>query len=357
MVNGKVKRIHIKNGCERMTTPKREQILQLAKELYFNDMAKSGIQNFNTPEPNELAESGYISSAKSELMRNLETKHAEWLNNGSDLEIEPFSFDIPLALSQGVFISGGRGCGKSSLAKTITNMLLKEGYVLRIFDNSQTWRRSNIPNLAIIKPYSNFEPQYNESYVFDISMLDIEQQKAFIENIVDREFNYTASLKENERNWRIYVFEECEILISTHDRSKRILRLCASGRNLKMSYVAIAQRFQMVSTNLISMSGQLYLGMMHEFNDLKRAYNWLGQNTKELRKLDVGQFIRYSKGQITKMDVELFTTETMPKLIITEPKAILPIAQKRTDSSGIVDLLKLAVCGGILLYAISTIPR
>jgi hypothetical protein len=335
-----------------MTTPKKSEIIELAKQLYFNDMAKSGINNFNDPEPNELAESGYIQTAKSMLMRDQYKAQVE-SKDFYDLEND-FQIDIELALRCGVFISGQRGCSKSNLAKTIADTFLKKGYVVRVFDNSQTWRRSSIPNLAIIKPYSNFEPQYNESYVFDISLLDIEQQKAFIENIVDREFNYTASLKENERNWRIYVFEECEILISTHDRSKKILRLCASGRNLKMSYIAVAQRFAMISTSLISLSGQLYLGMMHEFNDLKRAYNWLGENTKELQNLDVGDFIRYSNGKIDKMHTELFTPNIEPKMIIADPKPIEPLTPlpKTSDPKTTLNFIAFVMWFSAIVYVL-----
>jgi hypothetical protein len=58
-----------------MNTPKREEILQLAKELYFNDLAKSGSQNFNNPEPCELAENGYLSLAQSMLMRSEDSEY------------------------------------------------------------------------------------------------------------------------------------------------------------------------------------------------------------------------------------------------------------------------------------------
>ena len=339
-----------------MTTPKKNEIIEKAIQIWKEDRFKKGQPYELNPEIEELKEEGFLNQAQSELMRD---SYRSAIENKDFFEMEnfdSFQFDQHLGLTCGTFISGGRGCGKSSLAKTITDIFLKEGYVVRVFDNSQTWRRSNIPNLVIVKPYTNFEPQYGDSYVFDISMLDIEQQKAFIENVVDKEFQHTANLNENERNWRIYVFEECEILISTHERSKKILRLCATGRNLKLSYIAISQRFQIVSTNLISMSGQLYLGMMHEFNDLKRAYNWIGNSTKELAKLDVGQFIRYCKGNMAKMNVELFTSKTKPKMIITE--SILPIPQfSKQDNGSIIDLLKFITCAGIVIYALSTIPK
>jgi hypothetical protein len=194
-----------------------------------------------------------------------------------------------------------------------------------------------------MNPHGNFEPNYGESYVFDTSLLDVEQQKAFIENLADREFIQTATLSENERTWRIYVFEECELLLGTHESSKKIMRLCASGRNLKMSYVAIAQRFQMVTTNLISLSGQLYVGAMHEQNDLKKVRNWLADKTKELQSLEVGEFIRYCNGKSAKMRTERFTVASQPKTILAETNSS-PIAQPiRTNQSVSIALARLAI--------------
>jgi hypothetical protein len=107
----------------------------------------------------------------------------------------------------------------------------------------------------------------------------------------------------------------------------------------------------MVSTNLISLCGQLYLGMMHEQNDLKKAYNWLGNNTKELTRLDVGEFVRYSKGNVAKMTAELFATETKPKLISVKSKSILPQPIKPKQETNIATFLRLGmiICFTVLL--------
>jgi len=327
-----------------MTTPNKAQIVEKAIELFHKERFRNGDPCFSiTPTTEELSENGFIQTARSMLMTDNHKAYVE--SEFVDIP-QDFYFDLKLGLEQGTFISGGRGCGKSSLTKTIVDLFLKEGYVVSVFDNSQTWRRSSIPNLAVIKPYSNCEPQYNESYVFDISLLNLEQQKSFIETVVDDDFNYTASLTENERNWRIYIFEEAELLVGTHDHSKTILRLVATGRNLRLSYIAVAQRFAMVSTNLISLCGQLYLGMMHEQNDLKKAYNWLGNNTKELAKLDVGEFVRYSKGCVTKMSAELFTTETKPKLMSVDSKSILPQPTTLKQETNIMAALRV----GMLIF-------
>lgn len=113
------------------------------------------------------------------------------------------------------------------------------------------------------------------------------------------------------------------------------MRLCASGRNLKMSYVAIAQRFQMVTTNIISLSGQLYIGALHEANDLKKIRNWLADKTKEVQYLELGEFFRYHNGKIAKIRTERFRARSQPKISIQQPNTpiiLKPKAQPRTRS-------------------------
>ena len=87
----------------------------------------------------------------------------------------------------------------------------------------------------------------------------------------------------------------------------------------------------------------VFFGTLHEQNDLKKAHNWLGKNVKELAKLDVGEFLRYSRGSVTKMATELFTTETKPNLIDVESKSILPQPIKRKEEISVMPFLKLAM--------------
>jgi hypothetical protein len=331
-------------------------IVQKAVELWKLDRMRANDPSFDiNPEVSELQESGYLNVAQSELMRDNNRAHVnEWKDYDAE-NFADFQFDVETGLQQGTFISGGRGTGKSSLAKTVVSMFQKRGCVVKVFDNSQVWRQSNIPNLVIVKPYSNIETEYNLSCVFDTSFLSVKQQKTFIENMIERDFEHTVDLSEKERNWRIYVLEECELLLSTHERSKPIMKLCALGRNYMMSYVAIAQRFQMVSTDLISLSGQLYIGALHEENDRKKLKNWLGKRTEELKTLEVGQFIHYRNGKIFKMQVEPFSCGVEPKLITMEPHAkIQPIPTlPKTNSGGALKpiimstLLLLAICYGL----------
>jgi len=77
-----------------------------------------------------------------------------------------------------------------------------------------------------------------------------------------------------------------------------MLQFCSIGRNFKLSFIAVAQRFQMLNTDLISLSGQLYCGCFHEQNDLKKLRNWIKDKTEQLNELQLGEFMRYSEGKI-----------------------------------------------------------
>lgn len=282
-----------------MTTPTMRQIVERAMELWFQDQWRQGFQPTTNPEVDELRESGYISHAQSDLMTSMETKHEQWLNNEVEETNYGLLFDVELARKRGTFISGGRGCGKTSLGREIVERLIREGNILKVFDNSQAWRRSKVPNLIVVRPRYHkvdLEIDFMKSYVFDLSFMYIKDQKRFVEGIVNIEFNIQANLPQDKRQWHFYVFEEVELLVGTHNQSEEIRRLVCVGRNFRLSYIALAQRFQNVSPTLISLCGQLYFGQQHEENDLKKTRNWLRQRTVELEDLGVGEFL-YKKGK------------------------------------------------------------
>lgn len=134
-----------------MTCPNKKAIIEKAIELFHNERAKNGDPSFNIePEISELSEGGYLSSAQSELMRNPESKNAEWksynenLENSSDLK-----FDVKEGMATTTFITGSRGIGKSDAAMKISDQLMKEGILVVVFDCSGDWiKRSGIMQIG-----------------------------------------------------------------------------------------------------------------------------------------------------------------------------------------------------------------
>jgi hypothetical protein len=66
--------------------PKKEKVLERAKELFYDQAYRSGMQNVNSPEDSELLEGGFYAQAKSELMMSLSRKHEEYENYNDTME-------------------------------------------------------------------------------------------------------------------------------------------------------------------------------------------------------------------------------------------------------------------------------
>lgn len=193
-----------------MTTPKRAEILEKALELYAKDQYRNGCEQLAeiTPEYSELAESGYISTAMSELMRD-NPSHAvqEWQDYDAETEnLEGFKFDTREAMNTTTFISGSRGTGKSDTAMYAVDQLKNEGIICVAFDSSLDWiRRSSISRYVTLRPYSILEVPM-ESTIFDISLLTPMEQQKIVEHFSEKLFTY--QLNSNKKYY--IIFEECQ---------------------------------------------------------------------------------------------------------------------------------------------------
>src|SRR5271157_5422689 len=105
--------------------PTKAAILAKATELFFEQEFRNGNMNATNPEEDELRESGFLSVAQSELMRdNARAQVARWGNDDSVLEpkkpkrlenleeLHKLSFDTTEAMCSGFYISGTTQSGK-----------------------------------------------------------------------------------------------------------------------------------------------------------------------------------------------------------------------------------------------------
>jgi len=342
-----------------MTTPKREQILQLAKELYFNDMAKSGIQNFNNPEPNELAESGYISSAKSELMRN-SYRNIENTKDYVDFP-ENFSIDLKQLFESNALVLGSRHTGKSDLAMMIADKCMEKGSIVVCFDPSQDWQnRSSIPQYQTLTiPFITTIPI--KSTTFDISLLSPNESQKLVESFCGKLFREQAETPQHKKY--LVVFEEAHTYFPQGCMKAKAyqntVKMLSVGRNLDVSVLLISQFASMLDKFTIKHSvSQTYLGFTKEFNDLKYLRSLLGSTVQELTKLNDGEFLYLTRSGIQKIAIEPFEN-TIPKeqifSKIPQLEPLKPIPQ--ANSNGVIELIKLAVVSGIFIYAIVSMPK
>jgi hypothetical protein len=307
-------------------TPTRSEIIELAKELYFNDMAKSGIQNFNNPEPNELAESGYTQTARSTLMRD---QYRSQIENKDYVEnLEDFKFDLNEAMQTTCFISGSRGIGKSDIAMYIVDRLTNEDIICIAFDSSMDWlKRSSISRYITVKPYSDLKiPDQNT--IVDMSMLTPNQQQQCVERFCEKLFQHQI---ETECRTRFYVvFEESQIFFPLNSlRSKNTqnsMRLLTIGRNINTSICAISQFPSLIDCELRKNAQQIYIGTTSETNTVQYWKAMIGKNAEQLKDLQNGEFLYYCRNKLSKIQIEPYENRTTKtRIAIPEPKPIEPL--------------------------------
>lgn len=226
-------------------------------------------------------------------------------------------FDLEEAMRTGVFISGTSGYGKTNLAFHLAHIMMRNGIRVVVFDPSQAWYKSSVPNAYRITDYKEFVKKgYPETddIIYDLSILYVEQQKDVIKNIVKKEF--MKAVNAEQRPKKIFVFEECQLLIPQgrlrSTEAQEILRLITVGRNFNLRFILLTQRPATVDKTCVSLCGQKYLARVDELNDVRYLRNWIGNNVKKLPSLDVGQFI-YDKGSETDIiEVPLFKSSRKP---------------------------------------------
>jgi hypothetical protein len=338
--------------------PKKNEVIAKATEMWKADQYRHGCGQLAeiTPECNELLENGYIASAKSELMRNPESKNVELLDGSKDAETSDFQFDLEEAMRSGVLISGTTGAGKSDLGMYLVDRLRKEDILIVVFDSSQDWQnRSSISQYQTLAiPRIDKIPE--NSVVFDISRLSVEQRQKLIEGFSQKLYQHQAA--NPSRRQYFLVFEEgSSYFREGFMRSKRFSNtamLMSEGRNYNVRFMVITQFFASIDKTAMRYMKQRYFGYTDEPNDVSYVKAFLGDQASKLRDLNAGEFVYYNAGKTTKISIEPYEcentkTEIPQPSIIPEPKLPQPT---RTNESVSIALAKLAI---IAIFAIATI--
>jgi len=324
-----------------MTTPKREDIITKAFEL---NARRNYRTNLNSPEVDELKESGIYEEAKNELMRNPSNEFLAYLEkeamslgyrltkekieHSKQIVSDPFSIDLDEAMRTGLFISGTSHSGKTNLAFVVSDLLLSNNIIVYVVDPSQAWYNSSVPNVIQIRwPMSvTFRDGNAENgklikngTVFDVSRLTILQQKEFVESFCKKIFELRVDSKVKPKTF--IFFEEAHLFFPEGSmRSKRYqeaLRIITVGRNFNIRFGLITQWCALIDKTVIKFPRQKYLGYSDEKNDKEYLRNFIGKRVDELETLEVGQFIYDFGKNTTKVQVPLFRCEPKPLLVTT----------------------------------------
>jgi len=256
-------------------------------------------------------------------------------------------------LKTGAFISGSKGSGKTTLAMSLADSLMREGCILKVFDISGKWRiKSSIPNLYI--PINSTLPNIPlyTSITFDLTLLTPRDMRNFITRVLRHDFE--RQVRSTERKWIVYVFEECQLLIPQgklrSNVAQEVLRILTVGRNYNISYIAITQRPATVDTTVLELTDVQFFGKCTGQNDLKKLSNYVA-NVNKLKKLKVGEFILIEDGEEVTYKSELFEGKGYSTLFELKEPFVFPLEKILTYSFFLIlFVLLLLAIGSFIVY-------
>jgi len=338
-----------------LTTPNKSEIVEKAKQLFFQDAYRSGIRNPNTPEISELAESGYLQTARSMLMQDQYRHETE--NRDYVAEIDGFEFNLDEALKSGVYVCGTTGTGKTDLAMYIAQELMKHDVIVIVFDGSQDWQnRSSIPRFQTLTNSLINEKILEQSIVYDISKLSIRKREKLIENSSEQLYRYQAETPKQDRKQYFLVFEEAENYFPQGcmraRRFENTSMLMSEGRNYKVRFACITQFSAMIDKQAMRYMKQRYFGYTDEFNDVQYLKAFLGNECQELKKLDAGEFLYYHAGTVKKINIEPFNANIRKTEIKIPESKLIQILEKPKQTD---DFKAITYLIGCLLWLIGLI--
>jgi hypothetical protein len=319
--------------------PSKNDVIAHARELFFQESYRGGMSNVNTPEDSELMEGGFYHQAVSELMRNPESKNAEWLKESENMESSEFQFDVQEVMKSGVVISGTTGTGKSDIAMYLVDQLMKEGILAIVFDSSQDWRkRSSIPRYeTLMIPHIDKIPE--DSITFDISQLSVQARQNLIESFSETLYRHQAM--NPSRKQFFLVFEEgSSYFREGFMRGKRFSNtamLMSEGRNYGVRFMIITQFFASIDKMSMRYMRQRYFGSTNEPNDVEYITKFFPRERKQeigktLRSLDAGSFLYMNGSETKRIHIEPYEDTIQKQRIASSEPQTLPNIEPRAHS-------------------------
>lgn len=303
-----------------MTTPKREQIEQRARELFIEDQCRSGCAGLPSINPTyeELIEGGYFAAAQSYLMRD---KYRNQIESDYIDFPQDFNVDIKEVFESNALILGSRHTGKSDVAMLICDRAKKEGAIVVVFDPSLDWiaRSSIMRYIRVDRPRSLEVP--DQSVIYDISLLSPMQQTKIVERFSKRLFK--AQAEATDRKQYLVIFEEAHTYFPQGCmRAKKLqntVRLLSVGRNVDIACVLISQFASMLDKFAVKHSlSQTWFAFTKEPSDIRYLKQILDEDVEQLTKLEDGQFVYLTRDKVSKISIKPHRSN-VAKIEVTKP--------------------------------------
>lgn len=179
-------------------------------------------------------------------------------------------------------IVGTRGTGKSYLAEQI-NKIYPRSVVI---DPTKGWT-----NGEVVTSFNQFAEKLNNK---------LNNKKFRIifrfnpdENNKEELFNHVLRLCFHFKNIQV-VIDEVQLFTNPHYLPPYLQNLLFVGRHQGVSVMAITQRPARLNKSILSQSSHVFVGQLHEKNDLKSVSDFLNEDSNKLINLPKRTFIYFS---------------------------------------------------------------
>jgi hypothetical protein len=220
-------------------------------------------------------------------------------------------FPIERIMKEGCIIVGGRGCGKSNLAKLLVQQALTCKIQVKVIDSSLAWKNYPLPKIKVRKGRIVCKP----NAIYDLSRLSVIEMREFVTAMISEDTMRAIELTDLGVNAPLlYVLEEVQNLVFPNTlrmlKYQELSRFATQGRNFGLAYVGLTQRLSSIDVNLAEISGVKFWFKLEGENNLRKARAWLNKYTVwNLRNLEIGQAYLQIGAKIKLLRLPLFNTE------------------------------------------------
>lgn len=231
-------------------------------------------------------------------------------------------------LRTGIVILGGKGCGKSNVAKIITSEIIRKQDTTiqcKIIDKCQNWVHGFEPIL-----YQELDSETESIYfgddhiLFNAHFRSSKEIKMYAAKMVgmDYEMQWIYKREGLMDNWILYIIEEAQNILGryglTGKEGQEWMTFISEGRNFNMNFIFIGQRAADIAAQAVERCQGYFFGKMTGDNDLKKIQRICGKNEaihEIVPTLDVGQFIYWNGEEAKKfIDIPYYQVATKPML-------------------------------------------
>lgn len=232
----------------------------------------------------------------------------------SKMENMTWMIDVEEARKSNMLVTGTNQQGKSRLAMALSDVLMRKGWQVIVFDNVGHWKtKSSVRTYFQVSETTMHYVLPRRSIIYDISLLLPSYQKEFVENVLMDVWK--SRVNRNSSQWLLVVFEEFQLYARNvrGNVSQNILRIMSVGANHKIRCLGITPDLSLIDCAFIRLCGQRYhfrLGNEPNAKRRFRAYYGLDWCRVSLG-LEVGCLIYYVNEKLKVQCVPLFMTDRL----------------------------------------------